>query len=52
VPDRRTHTAGALDIRAIIAYLMGTYGVILVLMGLFAYDDAAEEQTGGVGSSA
>jgi amino acid permease len=47
VPDRRTHTAGALDIRAIIAYLMATYGVILVVMGLVAYDDAAEEQTGG-----
>ncbi|MDX6373921.1 MAG: hypothetical protein QOD98_2909 [Nocardioidaceae bacterium] len=29
------HTAGALDIRNIIGGLLGVYGVILVLMGLF-----------------
>lgn len=35
------HTAGAFDIRTIIGGLIGIYGVVLVLMGLF---NATEEE--------
>ena len=35
------HTAGAFDIRTIIAFLIGAYGVILTLLGLFR---ATEEE--------
>ena len=43
------HTAGALDIRNIIGGLLGTYGVILVLMGLFG--DKELEKTGDVNAN-
>jgi hypothetical protein len=43
------HTAGALDIRNIIGGLIGTYGVILVLMGLFA--DKQLDKTGDVNAN-
>ena len=43
------HTAGALDIRNIIGGLLGVYGVILLLMGLFA--DHEEDKTGGVNAN-
>lgn len=33
------HTAGAFDIRTFIAGLMGIYGVILVLAGMFGADE-------------
>lgn len=42
-------TAGAFDVRNIIGALMGVYGVILLLMGLFA--DTAPEKTGGVNAN-
>ena len=42
-------TAGALDIRNIIGMLMAVYGVILLLMGLFA--DTAPEKTGDVNAN-
>jgi hypothetical protein len=48
VPDKKTHTAGALDIRAIIAYLIGLYGLILTGMGLFAFGDEEKDLTGGL----
>jgi hypothetical protein len=35
------HKAGAFDIRTFIGALLGLYGVILVLTGLFATDEAA-----------
>jgi hypothetical protein len=38
-------TAGAFDVRTIIGALLGIYGVILLLMGLFA--DPETEKTGG-----
>jgi high-affinity Fe2+/Pb2+ permease len=38
--------AGAFDIRNVIGVLMGLYGVILLLMGLFG--DAETDKTGGV----
>lgn len=43
-PERK-HQAGALDIRNIIGGLIGVYGVILTLMGLFG--DTETEKTGG-----
>ena len=45
----RTHTAGALDIRNIIGGLIGLYGVILIVMGLFG--DKELEKTGGVNAN-
>ena len=47
-PDRR-HSAGALDIRNIIGGLLSTYGVILVVVGLFG--DADTDKTGGVNAN-
>ena len=46
---RRKHTAGALDIRNIIGGLIGVYGVILVLTGIF--DDYDPEMTGDVNAN-
>lgn len=42
-------TAGAFDVRNIIGGLLGIYGVVLTLMGLFA--DTEEEKTGGVNAN-
>ena len=36
---RRAHRAGLFDIRIFIGGLLGVYGVILLLTGLFATDD-------------
>jgi hypothetical protein len=47
-PDRR-HTAGVLDIRNIIGALLGIYGVILVVMGLFG--DQEGDKTGDVNAN-
>ncbi len=43
------HLSGAFDIRNIIGALLTIYGVILLLMGIFA--DAQEEKTGGVNAN-
>ena len=43
------HTAGLLDIRNIIGALLGTYGVILTLLGILA--DPQEDKTGGVNAN-
>ncbi len=43
------HTAGLLDIRTIIGGLIGVYGVILTLMGLFG--DQESDKTGGVNAN-
>ncbi|CAA9410007.1 hypothetical protein [uncultured Nocardioides sp.] len=48
-PEGGTRTAGALDIRNIIGGLLGIYGVILVVMGLFA--DTEPDKTGGVNAN-
>lgn len=45
----RKHTAGALDIRNIIGGLLGVYGVILVLMGIFG--DQELDKTGDVNAN-
>ncbi|QGN58412.1 hypothetical protein [Nostocoides sp. HKS02] len=44
-----THTAGAFDIRNIIGALLGIYGVILLLAGLFG--DTASAKTGGINAN-
>jgi hypothetical protein len=44
------HTAGAFDIRNIIGLLMGVYGVILLLAGLFG-GAGDEGKTGGVNAN-
>lgn len=41
----RKHQAGAFDIRNIIGGLIGVYGVILTLMGIFG--DPETDKTGG-----
>jgi hypothetical protein len=43
------HTAGAFDIRNIIGGLIGLYGVILTLMGIFG--DQERDKTGGVNAN-
>jgi hypothetical protein len=43
------HTAGAFDIRNIIGGLIGLYGIILTLMGLFG--DKELDKTGGVNAN-
>ena len=45
----RAHKAGALDIRNVIGILLSTYGVILVLMGIFA--DTEPDKTGDVNAN-
>lgn len=44
--DNARHTAGALDIRSVIGFLLAVYGVILLALGLFA--DTEPEKTGDV----
>ena len=46
---RTQHTAGVYDIRNIIGGLIGLYGIILVLMGLFG--DKELDKTGGVNAN-
>jgi hypothetical protein len=43
-----THQAGAFDIRNFIAALIGAYGLVLTLMGLFATSDADLDKAGGL----
>jgi hypothetical protein len=43
------HTAGLFDIRNIIGGLLGIYGVILTVLGVFA--DPQEDKTGGVNAN-
>ncbi len=43
------HDAGAFDIRNVIGILMGAYGIILLLMGLFG--DPETDKTGGVNAN-
>jgi hypothetical protein len=44
----RKHSAGAYDVRLVIAGLIGFYGIVLVLVGLFGETDANRERTGDV----
>jgi hypothetical protein len=47
--DGRAHKAGALDIRNVIGILLSTYGVILLLVGIFG--DTESEKTGDVNAN-
>lgn len=47
--DQGQHTAGAFDIRNFIGGLLGIFGVIILLMGLFG--DTEESKTGGVNAN-
>ncbi|TCP54838.1 hypothetical protein EV191_10246 [Tamaricihabitans halophyticus] len=44
----RTHRAGAFDVRAIIALLLGIYGVVLLVMGIGFTSEADLERAAGV----
>jgi len=46
-----SHRAGAFDVRNFIAALIGIYGVVLVLMGLFGTSDSALDRAGGVNAN-
>jgi len=47
----RKHTAGAYDVRIFIAGLIGFYGIVLVLMGLFADTASDKDKTGDVNAN-
>jgi hypothetical protein len=49
--SNRKHTAGAYDVRTVIAGLIGLYGVVLTIMGVVDYDDAARAKTGDVNAN-
>ncbi|SDB99694.1 hypothetical protein SAMN05660690_0112 [Geodermatophilus telluris] len=48
---RSEHAAGAFDVRNVIAALIGFYGVVLVLMGLFGNSPEEQERTGDVNAN-
>ena len=45
------HAAGAFDVRNVIAALIGFYGVVLVIMGLFVDTDDDRAKTGDVNAN-
>ncbi|GAB3244008.1 hypothetical protein [Kineosporia babensis] len=45
---QKTTTAGAFDIRSIIGGLIGLYGVVLVVMGLWFTDDSEIARADGI----
>src|SRR3954454_21615371 len=47
----RKHTAGAYDVRIFIAGLIGFYGVVLILMGLFTDSSDDKAKTGDVNAN-
>jgi hypothetical protein len=51
VTEQRRHAAGAFDVRNVIAALIGLYGVVLVLMGVFGDSAAQQDKTGGVNAN-
>jgi hypothetical protein len=51
VTEQRRHAAGAFDVRNVIAGLIGLYGVVLILMGVFADSPAEQDKTGGVNAN-
>jgi hypothetical protein len=44
--EGRKHTAGAYDVRTVISGLIGLYGIVLTLMGLFADNADDKAKTG------
>ena len=47
----RRHTAGAYDVRNVIAALIGLYGVVLTIMGLVGTSEDDLVKTGGVNAN-
>lgn len=45
------HAAGAFDVRNVIAALIGFYGLVLVVMGLFADSGTEREKTGDLNAN-
>ncbi|SNR93814.1 hypothetical protein SAMN04488107_0735 [Geodermatophilus saharensis] len=45
------HAAGAFDVRNVIAALIGFYGVVLVLVGLFGDTPSDRDRTGDVNAN-
>jgi hypothetical protein len=46
--SERTHTAGAFDIRSLVALLIGVYGVVLVIVGIVNHSDADLSKPDGI----
>ncbi|GAA1486698.1 hypothetical protein [Brachybacterium fresconis] len=52
VPEsEHVETAGAFDIRNFIGTLLGLFGLILVAMGIFAFDEGAAAKTDGLNAN-
>jgi uncharacterized membrane protein YidH (DUF202 family) len=49
--EARKHTAGAYDVRTVIAGLIGLYGIVLTIMGIVDYNDADKVKTGDVNAN-
>jgi hypothetical protein len=49
-PDK-AHSAGAFDVRNVIAALIGFYGVVLVIVGLVDRSEEALAKAGGVNAN-
>ncbi len=45
------HTAGAYDVRTVIAGLLGLYGIVLTVLGLVDYSEADRAKTGDVNAN-
>jgi hypothetical protein len=45
------HTAGAYDVRTVIAGLIGLYGIVLTIMGIVDYNDSDKAKTGDVNAN-
>jgi hypothetical protein len=45
------HTAGAYDVRVVIAALIGLYGVVLTILGIVDYGAAEAAKTGDVNAN-
>src|SRR3712207_4346367 len=45
------HAAGAFDVRNVIAALIGAYGIVLVLVGLFGNSELEQDRTGGLNAN-
>jgi uncharacterized membrane protein len=50
-PAGRRHTAGAYDVRIVIAGLIGLYGLVLTVLGIVDYSDADKAKTGDVNAN-
>ena len=45
------HTAGAYDVRTVIAGLIGLYGIVLTILGIVDYSEADRAKTGDVNAN-